>query len=318
MRLQALRATGIVRLAERVVRSFFEHRMATYAAALAYRALFGLFPFVLIVVVLVGFLGPPNYLDRLAEEATSQSSGQVPDQLKPVVEQTKGQLRPLEEMVQQAEKQAGGDLLLFGIGAALWAVSAVANTLAEAFNTVYGIVEDRRGWKRLALTLASGPIIALAVVVAMGLMLTGPQVAGRIAEVLGVRGLFVLLWGWLRFPVALMLLWVALSVVYRHGSAARQHFRSVVLGAAFAVVAWAIVSVGFSSYLANFADYGVTYGSLGAAVGLLLYLDLSASIVLAGAELNAAIHSSAGTTGSQKPDSDREISGTEARRTGDA
>jgi membrane protein len=56
------------------------------------------------------------------------------------------------------------------------------------------------------------------------------------------------------------------------------------------VLAWAIASVGFSVYLANFANYGVTYGSLGAAVGLLVYLDISASIVLAGAEMNAALH----------------------------
>ena len=63
-------------------------------------------------------------------------------------------------------------------------------------------------------------------------------------------------------------------------------------GAALSVLAWAITSVGFSIYLAKFADFGVTYGSLGAAVGLLVYLNLSASIVLAGAELNAAMHPS--------------------------
>jgi membrane protein len=64
----------------------------------------------------------------------------------------------------------------------------------------------------------------------------------------------------------------------------------VVPGAALSVVLWAISSVGFSIYLANFADYGVTYGSIGAAVGLLLYLYLCASVVLLGAELNAAIY----------------------------
>jgi membrane protein len=102
--------------------------------------------------------------------------------------------------------------------------------------------------------------------------------------------LFVRLWGWLRFPVALFLLAVVLSVVYRFGPDVEQRLRSVVIGAALAVVLWAICSVGFSFYLANFADYGVTYGSLGAAVGLLLYLDLSASVVLLGAEVNAAIY----------------------------
>ena len=64
-------------------------------------------------------------------------------------------------------------------------------------------------------------------------------------------------------------------------------------GAALAVFAWAAASVGFSIYLANFATFGLTYGSLGAAVGLLVYLNISASIVLAGAELNAALHPAA-------------------------
>jgi membrane protein len=77
----------------------------------------------------------------------------------------------------------------------------------------------------------------------------------------------------------------------------------VVPGAALSVVLWAISSVGFSIYLANFADYGVTYGSIGAAVGLLFYLYLCASVVLLGAELNAAIHQSLSdnrTTGGQQ------------------
>jgi membrane protein len=98
------------------------------------------------------------------------------------------------------------------------------------------------------------------------------------------------LWGWLRLPVALLLLVAVLSVVYRYGPDARQRFRSVVVGAALAVALWAISSVGFSFYLANFATYGLTYGSLGAAVGLLFYLYLSASLVLLGAEVNAAIY----------------------------
>jgi membrane protein len=85
---------------------------------------------------------------------------------------------------------------------------------------------------------------------------------------------------------------VVLSVVYRFGPNVEQGFRSVVVGAVLAPVLWAISSVGFSFYLANFADYGATYGSLGAAVGLLLYLYLCASVVLFGAELNAAIYHS--------------------------
>jgi membrane protein len=141
-----------------------------------------------------------------------------------------------------------------------------------------------------ALSLAFGPVLALMVIVSVGLMLIGPGLVERIAELVGLDEVFVFLWGWLRFPIALFLFAVVLSLVYRYGPDARQRFRSVGLGAALAAVLWAISSVGFSFYLANFADYGVTYGSLGAAVGLLFYLYLCASVVLLGAEVNAAIY----------------------------
>jgi membrane protein len=297
-----LMTVSIFRFAERVVRNFFDHRMATYAAALAYRGLFALFPFMLIFVVLLGVFGSPDAFGRLVDEIKEQSSEQVPQQLEPVVEQGREQIQPLEGMARRAQREADGELLLIGVGVALWSVSALASTLADAFNTAYGVTETRLWWKAQALSLVSGPLVALAVVVAVVLMLTGSQVAEGVAGAFGLRELFVLLWGWLRYPVALVLLWVALCVVYRYSPAATQAWRSVIWGAALAVAAWAATSVGFSIYLATFADYGVTYGSIGAAVGLLLYLDLTASIVLAGAEFNAAT-----TNDPQDSDQDHEI-----------
>jgi membrane protein len=283
----------VLDLGVRSVRNFNRHRMTTYAAALAYRGLFGLFPFVLIVVVLVGVLGFPDSFDRLIEQARSESSQQVPQQLEPMVEQGREHIQPLGRMIEQAEEQAGGELLFFGIVVALWSTSALARTLTEAFNAAYQVTETRAGWKRLVLSWAFGPVLALMVIVSVGLMLIGPRLVERIAEVIGLDKLFVYLWGWLRFPVALFMLAVVLAIVYRYGPDAKQRFRYVAVGASLAVVAWAITSVGFSIYLANFANYGVTYGSLGAAVGLLFYLYLTASVVLVGAEINATIYHSA-------------------------
>jgi len=125
--------------------------MSTYAAAVAYR---GLFAFMLILVVLVGVLGSPDSFDRLVVEPESRSSQQVSRQLQPVVEQGKEQVESLEEIIEQAQKQAKSELLLFGVAVALWSVSVLASTLADAFNTAYGLTETRRGWKRLALILA--------------------------------------------------------------------------------------------------------------------------------------------------------------------
>jgi len=316
MRASSSQRTGIIELGERSIRKFFEHPTSTYAAALAYRGLFGLFPFVLVLVVLAGALGLADFLERAIDHASSESSQYVPQQLEPVVDQGREQIQPLEGMVEQAQKQAGDDLLFFGVAVALWSISALAGTLTEAFNAAYEVPETRRWWKVSALSLAFGPVLALMVIVSVGLMLIGPQLVERIAELVGLDEVFVELWGWLRFPIALLLLAVVLSLVYRFGPNARQRFRPVVVGAALAVVLWAISSVGFSFYLANFADYGVTYGSLGAAVGLLFYLYLCASVVLLGAEVNAAIYHS-GTDGSaeaEKPGSDRETTDTQSRR----
>jgi membrane protein len=280
--------SGIIQLGRRSILNFFEHPMATYAAALAYRGLFGLFPFLLILVVLVGFLGLTDYLDKAMDHASTQSYQQVPKQLEPVLEPAREQVRPLIGMLERAEKRAGGELLFFGVAVALWSVSAVARTLTEAFNIAYEVAETRNRWKQLALSLAFGPV--LAVVVSVALMLIGPRLVGGIATLVDLDELFVRLWGWLRFPVALLLLAVVLCVVYRFGPNANQRFRSVFPGAALCVVLWAVSSVACSFYLANFARYGVTYGSLGAAVGLLFYLYICASVVLMGAELNAAIY----------------------------
>jgi membrane protein len=103
----------------------------------------------------------------------------------------------------------------------------------------------------------------------------------------GLDEVWVALWAWLRFPVALLLLVAVLLVVYRFVPDTDRSLWSGTLGALVAVIAWAIASLVFSFYLANFADHGLAYGSLGTTVGLLFYLYLSASAVL-GAEVNAA------------------------------
>lgn len=289
MRVQILEGTGIIGLCERSIRKFFEHRMTTYAAALAYRGLFGLFPFILILVVLAGVFGLPDFF---AQQLSSGPSQQVPQRLEPVIEQGREQVQPLQRMIEQAQERATGELLIFGLAVALWSVSALARTLIEAFNSAYEVPESRPGWKRFALSVAFGPVLALMVIISEGLMLIGPQPVEHVAEVIGLEELVAFLWGWLRLPVALLLLAAVLSLVYRYGPDARQRFRFVLVGVAFAVALWAISTVGFSFYLVYFANYGITYGSLGAAVGLLFYLYLSASVVLLGGEVNAAIYHS--------------------------
>jgi membrane protein len=172
----------------------------------------------------------------------------------------------------------------------LWSVSAVAFTLTEALNAAYGVEETRSWRKRFVFALIFGPVLALALIVACGLMLIGPRVAGWLAGLVGLDEAWVAFWGWLRYPVALFLLAAVLSVVYRFVPDTDRSFWSSTPGAVFAVIAWPIASLGFSFYLSNFAGRGLTYGSLGTAVGLLVFLYISSWVVLLGAEINEAVY----------------------------
>ena len=264
--------------------------MATYAEQLSYRGLFGFFPFIILVFALLAVLQLDAVFDRLIEAAMDAPPQQIPEPLEPVAEEGRAQAGFLRPLIEQAREQAGGGLLSFGIVISLWSVTAVAFTLTEALNVAYGVEETRSRRKRFALSLVLGPFLALALIVASGLMLIGPRVAVWFAGLAGLNEAWVALWGWLRYPVALFLLAAVLSVVYRFVPDTDRSFWSATPGALLAVIAWTNVSLGFSFYLANFANRGLTYGSLGTAVGLLVYLYLSASVVLLGAEINAAVY----------------------------
>ena len=166
--------------------------MSTYAAALACRGLFGIFPFALILVLRAGALGLANFLQETIDEASSEASQRVPDQLEPVIDRRREQLQPLQRMIEQAEKQAG-DLLL-GVALALWSTSTLAGTLTEALNAAHEVPEMRRWWKVSALALAFGPVLALMVIVSVGLMLIGPDLIERIAQSVNLDEEFVLWW----------------------------------------------------------------------------------------------------------------------------
>ena len=108
-----------------------------------------------------------------------------------------------------------------------------------------------------------------------------------------------------RWPVLLVVLLIGLAVLYRYGPDRRvARWQWVTVGSIFAAVTWIIASFLFSWYLASFANYNATYGSLGAAVGVMIWLWISNTVMLLGAELNAEIeHQTArdSTVGAEKP-----------------
>ena len=109
----------------------------------------------------------------------------------------------------------------------------------------------------------------------------------------------------MRWPLLLIMIGIGISLIFRYGpSREPAKWRWITPGAVLATLVWVVASWGFSLYLQNFADYNATYGSLGAAIGFMLWIWLSAVILIVGAELNAEMeHQTArdSTTGEPQP-----------------
>lgn len=257
------------------VTCFAQHDMLTYAAALAYRALFALFPFFGFLIVLLGFFRISVYFEWLIEQGDFALDEQYAEF---------GWW-----LIDKIQEQAQSGLLSSVAVIALWSVSRGVVSLTKALNTVHGVGETRPAWKRVLLQVFFALGLAVLIILGTALLLIGPRVVAWIVGLVGMDEVFILLWMWLRLPVALVLLMVAVSLIYWVVPNSDHPFRLITPGAALAVIAWVIASLGFSFYLANFADYSVVYGSLGDAVALLLYFYISAGVLLLGAEVNEAI-----------------------------
>ncbi len=250
--------------------------MTSYAAALSFWVFFSLFPFILFLVVLLGFLRIPGFFDWLVDQARTV----MPEQAAGLVEQIVGRMRD----------RASGGLLSFVVVVALWSASAAVRMAMHALNLAYDVEESRPAWKRYPLSIVYTMLLAAAVIVAVGLMLVGPRVTEWFAAQVGPGPLFVALWAWLRFPVAILLLMVVVALVYYLFPNVDQPFRFITPGSVLAVIVWIAASFGFSFYVSNFASYSATYGSLGAVIVLLLYFFVSAAVLLFGAEVNAQVY----------------------------
>src|SRR5215210_6326514 len=226
-------------------RGFLEHDMPTYAAALAYRTLFALFPFLALLVALLGFLEVSEFFEWLIEGMRSALQEQY--------------ARLAEQLIGQIQRQTQGELLLSMFAIAIWSVSRGVNSLTKALHAVYGVGESRPAWKRVGLQLFFAPGLAITVILATALLLIGPQLVERIVGLVGLDEIFVSLWAWLRLPVALVLLMLAVSMIYWAVPNVNQPFRLITPGAALAVVIWVTASLAFLFYLENFARYSAIY-----------------------------------------------------------
>jgi membrane protein len=192
-----------------------------------------------------------------------------------------------------------GISFVIGIVISLWSANGGIKALFDALNAVYEEKENRSFIRLNAISMAftigmiSFLLIAVVCVVALPIVLN--YLPGFIGSVLNVA----------RWPVLLVLVALALSMIYRYGPSRREpRWRWITWGSAFAAMAWLAASALFSWYAANFGSFNKTYGSLGAVIGFMTWMWLSVIVILIGAKLNAETeHQTARetTTGPEKP-----------------
>ena len=274
-----LRGVGGFELLKRTFKEFSNDDMTTYASALAYRAIFSLFPFLLFLISLLGLLDLQEFFTWLREQVSLVLPPDALSLVNPVIDEMQ-------------EKKGG--FLSFGILVALWSASIGVRSLMNAMNRAYDVEEGRPTWKLILLSVVYTIGLALILLATAALMIVGPQVIEWLADQVGLKDIVVTLWTWLRWPVVVVLMMLVLAVIYYVTPDVEQEFRFITPGSVLAVIVWIAASIAFGLYVQNFGNYDATYGSIGAVIVLLLYFYISAAVLLFGAEMNAVIeHASA-------------------------
>ena len=271
-----------------------EDRLIIVAGGIAFYGLLSIFPGIAALVSIYGLFAHGDtireHLQQLSFLLPPDAFSIVDDQIRRVVAQGNGEL---------------GVKFVLGLLFALWSANSGMKGLIDGLNVAYEEEEKRSfialNFLSLGMTVAALLSIIVLIAVAAALPAIFNDTIDSRATVVGLS--------LLRWPAMLGLFVVGLSLLYRFGpSREKAKWRWVSWGAAFAGVAIIAISLSLSWYLSNLADYNKTYGSLGAVIGLLIWMWLCATSILIGAELNAEMEHQTvkdTTTGTPRPMGER-------------
>jgi membrane protein len=253
----------------------FRTRAFVVAAALSYYFLLSLVPLLIIFSSLLAYLPIPNVFDQLLDLMAAI----VPPDAMALVQKI---------MVSVLSPQGRG-FLSFGVIGYLWSSSGGYSAVIEALDIAYGVEVSRPWWKdrlrALLLTFTTGALFSTSLV----LLIAGANFGRMLEVVFPVPRGFAYLWPDARIALTFLTFMVAILVMYVFGPNTKITFRSALPGAVLAVFLWFVGSFGLTFYLQHFADYNVTYGSLGAVIVLMLWFYIIAVAMLLGAEVNAQL-----------------------------
>ncbi len=262
---------------KRTFAEFKEDELTDRAAALTYYGVLSIFPALIALVSIVGLVFDPARITKALTDVVS-SAGPAS-----AVETFKG---PIETITSSSGK--AGIMLIVGIAAALWTASGYVGAFMRASNVIYEVEEGRSIVKlRPVQMLVTLVLVLLLALVLVALVLTGP-LAEAVGSAVGLGSAAVTAWDIAKWPVLLAVVVVMIALLYYASPNAKlRGVKSILPGAALAVVVWLVASAAFAFYVANFGSYDKTYGTLGGVVVFLVWVWLTNVAILLGAELNA-------------------------------
>jgi membrane protein len=270
---------GLVELLKRLVKEIQEDHLAAFAGNLTYKGLFALFPFLVFLLSLLGLFGAPDLLRNLIDQAR--------------VVLPSGAVNLLEDqLLGIAGSKAQGAFTLGAIVSlllALWGVSGAFRSIMEAMNVMYEIEEERPFWKQLLISVFLSLGIAALLIIALVLVVFGPEISGAVADAVGLGSVFRIVWNIVQWPVLIFLVVFAFALVYYYAPDVEQRFKWISPGSIVAVLMWLIFSLLFSIYVERSGSFNATYGTFAGIIILMLYIYYSAFIMLVGAQLNQVI-----------------------------
>jgi len=265
---------------KRTFKEFSADNITDWAAALTYYAVLALFPAIIALVSIVGLVGS-SATDPLLENIGKVAPGPAKEILTSAIEGL-------------AKSQgAAGFAFIIGLVLALNSASSYVSAFTRASNSIYDVEEGRPVWKlkpqQIGIVLV---LILLLVVIAVAVTVSGP-LAEEVGKLVGLGDAAVTIWDIAKIPIILLLVSFLFAFLYWAAPNVKQPgFKFVSPGGIVALVIWIIASLLFAFYVANFASYNKTYGSLGGVVAFLVWLWITNIAILFGAEFNAELQRS--------------------------
>ncbi len=259
----------------RVMKKINDERLSLVAAGVTFYVILALFPALTALVSIFGLLANPVMIG----EQLVALSDVLPA---PAIGLLRGQLDNL--LAAPVSRLSAGFVLSLMV--AFWSINNAMKAVIDGMNMAYG-EKERRGIVQLnVLSFA----FALGAVLMVILYLFAIGVVPLVLAFVGLDEFTGRLISWTRWPVLMAVSAIAVGLITRYGPCrVRPKWRWVTPGGVFVVLVWVVMSILFSMYLANFAHYDKTYGSLGAVIGLMMWVWLSTFILLIGAGINAEV-----------------------------